>query len=47
MNILTETEMTPPQREEIEALLGSVGGQIVRGIAAAPQIVGEAEVARR
>ena len=26
MNILTETEMTPPQREEIEALLASVAG---------------------
>ncbi|MFL5265776.1 MAG: signal peptide peptidase SppA [Stellaceae bacterium] len=33
MNILTETKMTPPHREEVEALLSSVAGQIVRGIA--------------
>jgi protease-4 len=33
MNSLTETAMTPPQREEIESLLGSASGQIVRGIA--------------
>ena len=33
MNILTETKMTPAHREEVEALLGSVAGQIVRGIA--------------
>jgi protease IV len=33
MNLLTETKMTPPHREEVEALLGSVSGQIVRGIA--------------
>ena len=33
MNSLTETAMTPPQREEVEALLSSSQGQIVRGIA--------------
>jgi protease-4 len=32
-NSLTETAMTGPQREEIESLLGSISGQIVRGIA--------------
>src|SRR6185295_20226175 len=34
----TETGMTPPQREEMEALLGSASGQIVRGIAAARKL---------
>jgi protease IV len=33
MNILTETKMTPPHREEVEALLTSVAGRVVRGIA--------------
>lgn len=33
MNMLTETRMTAPQREETEALLHSVYNQIVRGIA--------------
>jgi protease IV len=33
MNLLTETKMTPAHREEIEALLTSVAGQITRGIA--------------
>ncbi len=33
MNMLTETKMTPAHREEVEALLGSVAGQIVHGIA--------------
>lgn len=37
-NSLTETAMTGPQREETEALLNSVSGQIVRGIAAARQL---------
>src|SRR4051812_7137497 len=37
-NSLTETAMTGPQREEIEALLNSMSGQIVRGIAAARQL---------
>ena len=37
-NSLTETAMTGPQREETEALLGSLSGQIVRGIAAARHI---------
>jgi protease-4 len=32
-NILTETKMTPPDREEVEDLLSSVGGQVVAGIA--------------
>jgi protease-4 len=35
MNSLTETHMTAPQREEVEALLSSMSGQIDRGIAAA------------
>jgi protease-4 len=35
MNSLTETSMTPPQREEIEDLLSSASEQIVRGIAKA------------
>jgi protease-4 len=33
MNLLTETKMTPAHREEVEALLTSVAGQIVHGIA--------------
>jgi protease-4 len=33
MNLLTETKMTPAHREEVEALLTSISGQIVRGIA--------------
>src|SRR5271156_4678042 len=33
MNVLTETKMTPPHREEVEALLNSAAGQIVHGIA--------------
>jgi protease-4 len=37
-NSLTETAMTGPQREETEALLSSVSGQVVRGIAAARHI---------
>lgn len=32
-NSLTETAMTGPQREETEALLNSVSGQVMRGIA--------------
>jgi protease-4 len=38
MNSLTETAMTPPQREEVESLLSATSGQIVRGIAAARQL---------
>ena len=34
-NSLTETAMTAPQREETEALLGSMAGQITHGIAEA------------
>src|SRR3954471_2704455 len=37
-NSLTETAMTGPQREETEALLNSVSGQIVRGIASARRL---------
>src|SRR5258708_36185485 len=33
MNVLTETKMTPPHREETDALLHSVYEQMVRGIA--------------
>jgi protease IV len=33
MNSLTETKMTPPHREEVDALLSSISGQIVHGIA--------------
>ncbi len=33
MNMLTETSMTPAQREETESLLTSLFGQIVRGVA--------------
>ena len=43
-NSLTETEMTAPQREEVEDLLGSISGQIVRGIAQARNLR-EAQVA--
>jgi protease IV len=43
MNTLTETEMPAPQREEIEDLLRSTSGQIVRGIAGARKL-SEAEV---
>src|SRR5437660_37859 len=42
-NSLTETEMTRPQREEIESLLGSMAGQINQGIATARQL-SESEV---
>jgi protease IV len=33
MNSLTETKMTPPHREEVDALLASIAAQIVHGIA--------------
>ena len=33
MNSLTETKMTPPHREEVDALLASISGQIIHGIA--------------
>src|ERR1700758_5016832 len=32
MNSLTETKMTPAHREEVNALLASISGQIVRGV---------------
>jgi protease IV len=38
MNSLTETQMTAPQREEVEGLLASLSGQIDRGIAAARKL---------
>ncbi len=43
-NSLTETGMTAPQREELEDLLGSISGQIVRGVAQARNLP-EAQVA--
>jgi len=33
INSLTETKMTPPHRKEVDALLASIAGQIVHGIA--------------
>jgi protease IV len=33
INSLTETRMTPPHRKEVDALLASIAGQVVRGIA--------------
>jgi len=33
INSLTETKMTPPHRTEVDALLASIAGQIVHGIA--------------
>jgi protease-4 len=43
INSLTETKMTPPHREEVDALLASIGGQIVHGVAEARKLP-EAEV---
>jgi protease IV len=43
MNSLTETKMTPPHREEVDALLASVSGQIIHGIADARKL-SEADV---
>jgi protease IV len=43
INSLTETKMTPPHREEVDALLASLGGQILKGIAEARKL-SEAEV---
>jgi protease-4 len=37
-NSLTETEMTAPQREEVESLLTAMAGQIARGIAETRQL---------
>jgi len=37
-NVLTETKMTPPQREETQDLLNSISGQVVSGIAQARQL---------
>lgn len=44
MNMLTETAMTGPQREEVEGLLAAMTGQIDRGIAEARKLP-EAQVA--
>jgi protease IV len=38
MNSLTETRMTPPHREEVDALLSSLAGQVVHGIAEGRQL---------
>src|SRR5215470_716888 len=43
INSLTETKMTPPHRKEVDALLASIAGQIVRGIAEGRKLP-EAEV---
>jgi protease IV len=43
MNSLTETKMTPPHREEVDALLASISGQIIHGIAEGRKLP-EAEV---
>jgi hypothetical protein len=43
INSLTETKMTPPHREEVDALLTSIAGQIVHG---SPRVEIEAEVRR-
>src|SRR6266478_9292968 len=43
INSLTETRMTPPHREEVDALLASIAGQVVRGIAEGRKLP-EAEV---
>ncbi|HEY0523904.1 MAG TPA: signal peptide peptidase SppA [Stellaceae bacterium] len=45
MNMITEKAMTPPHREEVQAVLSSVFGQIVRDVAKARGIE-EAEVRR-
>jgi protease-4 len=42
MNVLTETKMTPPHRQEVEGLLASLGGQIVDGIARGRKLAPEA-----
>src|SRR5271157_5111149 len=43
MNSLTETKMTPPHREEVDALLASIAGQIIHGISEGRKLP-EAEV---
>jgi protease-4 len=43
MNSLTETKMTPPHREEVDALLASISGQIIHGISEGRKLP-EAEV---
>jgi len=44
MNSLTEIAMTPPQREQVEALLNATSGQIIRGIGDARKL-SQAQVA--
>jgi protease IV len=41
-NVLTETKMTPPHREEVEDLLTSIAGQVVGGIAQARRLAPDA-----
>ncbi|HUC11854.1 MAG TPA: signal peptide peptidase SppA [Stellaceae bacterium] len=41
-NILTATQMTPPQREEVQDLLQSISSQVVDGIAEARKLTPEA-----
>jgi len=43
MNSLTETKMTPPHREEVDALLASISGQVIHGIAEGRKLA-EAEI---
>src|SRR5215471_21127051 len=43
MNSLTETKMTPPNREEVDALLASISGQVIHGIAESRKLP-EAEI---
>ena len=43
INSLTETKMTPPHREEVDAMLTSIAGQIIHGIAEGRKLP-EAEV---
>jgi protease IV len=44
-NVLTDTQMTPPQREEIEDLLKSISEQVVNGIAQARKLTPDAVTA--
>jgi protease-4 len=41
-NVLTETRMTAPQREEVADLLNSISGQVVKGIAGSRNLPPEA-----
>ncbi|MBV8118835.1 MAG: signal peptide peptidase SppA [Alphaproteobacteria bacterium] len=44
-NVLTETKMTPPQREEVEDLLKSISAQVIDGIARARHLSSDAVLA--